>query len=223
MKNRIIENIDNTTLFIFIVTIFIVTYFFSFFDIKLNILFGLFVALLIVLYFYNDKVTINEREDELIKEKIKLIQPQPLKAIKYNEITDFLFTIQDFYQYNQNAYEQMIRHLDYFFEIYQNIIDNPSKSYLLYNMLFEQKILTLNNLQSIVYSLNPNHDYDKKLQNSIKKLDELCNVYIRRAYKIYAKELYKQNIDERIIKKINDPDAYNNFKNNDLFSFYVVV
>jgi hypothetical protein len=71
--------------------------------------------------------------------------------------------------------------------------------------------------------LNPNTQYDKKLQNAIKRLDELLNVYIRKAYKIYANELYKKNIDERIIKKINDPDAYNSFENNDLFHFYVVV
>jgi hypothetical protein len=223
MKNRIIENIDNNTLFIFVIIIVFVIYFFSFFDIKLNIIFGFIIAGLIVYYMYNDNLVVQNRNNELLDEKKKLIIPQPLKAIDYNEMVDFLFTIQDFHQYNQNAYEQMMMNIDYFFENYQNIIDDPEIAYLKYEMLFEQKINALNNLQSITYSLNPNTQYDKKLQNAIKRLDELLNVYIRKAYKIYANELYKKNIDERIIKKINDPDAYNSFENNDLFHFYVVV
>jgi hypothetical protein len=127
-----------------------VIYFFSFFDIKLNIIFGFIIAGLIVYYMYNYNLVVQNRNNELLDEKKKLIIPQPLKAIDYNEMVDFLFTIQDFHQYNQNAYEQMMMNIDYFFENYQNIIDDPEIAYLKYEMLFEQKINALNNLQSIL-------------------------------------------------------------------------
>jgi len=222
MKNRVIENIDNNTLFIFVIIIILTTYFFSLFDITINIIFGFCLGLLVIYYLYNDKVTIDNRNNELIEKKKNLIQPKPLKAINYNQITDFLFTIQDFYKYNPIAYQLMIQYIDYFFETFENIIDDPSTVNLKYDMLISQKKSSINALHSIIYSLNPNDKYDQKLQNSMKRLDELLNVYIMKAHKIYEEELYKKGITHKIVKSLDSPDAYNNFDNNPLFNYDVV-
>jgi len=221
-NTRIIENIDNNTLFIFIVIIIVTMYYFSQFDININMLFGFIVSMLIVLYLYNDNYIVNKRNDELLKVKKSNIKPSLIQSVKYDNVVDFIFTIQDFYENNPIAYQLMISHIDYFFEIYETIKDNNESVYLKYDMLINEKKNAINALHSIIFSLAPNTDYDNKLKNSMTKLDEILNIYIMDAQNIYENELYKKNITHKVIKSIDEPDAYNTIIDNKNFDYDIV-
>lgn len=221
-NTRIIENINNNTLFIFIIIIIVIIYYFSQIDINLNIMFGFIVSMMVIYYLYNDNNVINKRNDELLKVKKSNIKPKLIQSIKYDNIVDFVFTIQDFYEYNPISYQLMISHIDYFFEIYETIKDNNDIVNLKYDMLISEKKNAINALHSIIFSLNPNTEYDFKLKNSMKKLDEILNIYISEAKNIYENELYKKNINHRIINSIDEPDAYNSYMNNKIFSYDII-
>lgn len=221
-NTRIIENINNNTLFIFIIIIIVVVYYFSQFNINLNIVFGFVVGMIIIFYLYNDNMVINKRNDELLNIKKSNIKPKLIQSIKYDNVVDFLFTIQDFYEHNQISYQLMISHIDYFFEIYETIKDNNESVNLKYNMLISEKKNAINALHSIIFSLTPNTEYDNKLKNSMIKLDEILNIYIDDAKNIYENELYKNNITHKIIGSVDDPEAYNTFLTNKLFSYDIV-
>jgi hypothetical protein len=150
-NTRIIENIDNNTLFIFIVIIIVTMYYFSQFDININMLFGFIVSMLIVLYLYNDNYVVNKRNDELLKVKKSNIKPSLIQSVKYDNVVDFIFTIQDFYENNPIAYQLMVSHIDYFFEIYETIKDNNESVYLKYDMLINEKKNAINALHSIIF------------------------------------------------------------------------
>ena len=116
----------------------------------------------------------------------------------------------------------MISHIDYFFEIYETIKDNNESVYLKYDMLINEKKNAINALHSIIFSLTPNTEYNNKLKNSMTKLDEILNIYIVDAQNIYENELYKKNITHKVIKSIDEPDAYNAFINNKNFNYDIV-
>jgi hypothetical protein len=219
---RIIENINNNTLFIFTIIIIVVVYYFSHFNINLNIIFGFVVSMMIIYYLYNDNNIIKKRNNELLNIKKSNIKPNLIQSIKYDNIVDFIFTIQDFYKYNPISYQLMISHIDYFFEIYETIQDNNESVYLKYDMLIAEKKNSINALHSIIFSLTPNTDYDNKLKNSMTKLDEILNIYIDNAKNIYENELYKKNITHKIISSIDDPEAYNSFLTNKSFSYDII-
>ena len=76
-NTRIIENIDNNTIFIFIIIIIMTMYYFSQFDININILLGFIISMIVIYYLYNDNIVINKRNSELLKVKkyIGYIEP----------------------------------------------------------------------------------------------------------------------------------------------------
>ena len=78
----------------------------------------------LIIYKYNEKInnTINRNKINS-NEKIKNITPEPEALMEFDDVIDFIFSVQDMYKYNQQSYENFIQNLNNFFNIYKRIKD----------------------------------------------------------------------------------------------------
>lgn len=123
-----------------------------------------------------------------------MIIPFPNESLKYDNMVNFLFSIQDFYIYNPQAYEDMIEQIDYFFRLYEDIINNNQFAGEHYELLEGCKRNALNSLQSLVHTISPNKEIDDKLDNSLKILNILLQKYINDIKKINDIYIYENGI-----------------------------
>lgn len=210
-NDRIINKIDKVTLFWYIVIIITIIFIFSKFDIKLNIVLGTLIAGVLILYLYNDYQIINKQTVELIADKEKLINPKPEKAFKYKRMVNYLFTIQDFFVYNPQVYEDFIENINRFFYVYEEIMVNNSSASSNYPILIDNKRGALNALQSITLILPPDVKYDIKLDTAVRELDVLLNFYLDEIKDIYNTQLYENGYDIKTKLLDNGPSPYNTY------------
>jgi len=201
---------------IFCVIIFIV----SRMDIKLNVVFGTGIAIIIIMYMYNQNQS-SQIEDNLLRhEKQDLIYPRPKYTIEYanDDIIDFLFSIQDFYPRNPQAYEDMIESCDQFFILYHEIKTNSQLANFNYQNLIDLKRSMLNSLQSILINMVPNVGRDNKLQESITVLDIILNRYLDEIKRIHDEYLYEHGYDIHTTL-INTGEDASNMYDDKLFTY----
>lgn len=182
---RNLENTDNTTLFkyIFIITIFLAI--FQRLLVGLNIVFGIILAVFLILYF-NSKKQYNDSEyNKMIEMKKDYIRPKPLKLLEYTNLVNFIYSIQDFYIYNPQSYENMIDEIDNFLLIYEEAKNLPNLAGINYGIMEKHKQYALNHLHSLIFGLPSNISVTDKLNRSIDELDNILSEY--------HDELYNQN------------------------------
>jgi len=209
-NENIINKVDRVTLFWYIIIFILVLFIFSKMKIELNILVGIIVALGILFVLYSNYYFVQSNTDELFKQKINLIYPPPKKTINRPELINFLFSIQDLYIYNPQAYEDMREYISNFLFIYDETVNNKFSAEINYKLIKNQKINALNSLQSILLKMPPNSEYDMKLKYSTITLEKLLNEYMQDIYDIYERNLYENGYttNTRIIE--TDPVGYNN-------------
>jgi hypothetical protein len=200
---KIIDKVDKITLFWYIVIIIVVMVVFSRMKIGLNILVGIIISIMIIYVMYNDYSVVQNNAQELFNQKTKLIYPAPKETIKHDRMINFLFSIQDFYVHNPQAYEDMREHIDYFFKLNNEVMKNSEIAGSNYQLMQDQKHNALNSLQSILYRIPFHKEYDQKLQLSIVTLREILDGYISVVYQTYKEELYKTgySINTKTIEK----------------------
>ena len=216
-NEKIINKVDKVTLFWYIIIFIFVLLIFSNMNIGLNILVGMIVALGILFVLYNDYSTVQNNAKELFNQKVNLIYPHPKKTIEHNDLINFLFSIQDLYIYNPQAYEDMREHIDYILRLYGEVIDNKELAGSNYQLIQDQKNNALNSLQSILLKMPQNVEYDNKLKNATTILEKILNEYMNETYIIYERNLYENGYDTntRIIEI--GPTGYNDPKSKDVY------
>lgn len=195
---KIIDKVDKVTLFWYIVIIIAILIMFSRMKIELNILVGLIISFGIIYVLYSDYSTVQNNTKELFEQKTKLIHPPPKESLKHDRMINFLFSIQDFYVHNPQAYEDMKEHIDYFFKLYNEATRNSQMAGNNYQLLQDQKHNALNSLQSILYRVPFHKQYDQKLQRSVVTLRQILDGYIYKVYEIYEEELYNTGYSSNI-------------------------
>jgi hypothetical protein len=160
----------------------------------------------------DNKIT-DIKKNELVIEKMQSLLPQP-KKIHDNNIKSFLFSIQDFYQYNPQVYEDFTQELDNFFMIYDQVINDQQLSGINYNLLEDKRRLLLSTLESMIYNIPSNLIYEKKLQKAVSVLDSILQKYID-----IIKQLFKKNISQNGYTNSTQlpntgPPAYNAYDDN---------
>ena len=202
---KFIEKLDKKTLFWYIIIFFLVLYVISHYEIKLNILFGFIISSLLITYLYLNFTENKEKHDERINTEKSLIIPKSKELDKYEEIVDFLFSIQDFYTNNSLAYEDLIMYLDNFFISYREVMNNNEMAGINYSNMVDQKNNSLNTLQSIIFNMLPNNSRDKKLNDAVNKLDSLLNVYLKKVHYINEKYIYDNgfNVKTKLLDTSN--------------------
>jgi hypothetical protein len=148
--------------------------------------------------------------------ELNYIQPEtilnPNKKTDQDFI-DFIFSIQDFYVFNPQAFEEMIDNLNAFLYLRDKIfIDSVMCNYY-YQIADSKKNNMLNSLHSILFNLPNNGVFTGKINLAHKRLETLLNreinkMYLRCAYyvKIFGPDIYKRSLETDKV-----PKAYNNY------------
>jgi hypothetical protein len=216
------HNVDNLILFWYIVIFICTIYVFSQFEIKLNIFYGTFIVGIIIYFLHQSHKNKQLKHANIINEKKESIFPPIHSSKHYTNVVNFLFSIQDFYQYNPQAYEDMIESIDMFFSYYHEILINNSLASTNYDILIDKKTYALNSLQSIIYTLPNNTLYTKKLNNSVKILNDIFQEYINNVKFINKNNIHNHGYTNKTKIISNDEIVpYNTFsKQHTTFELY---
>ncbi len=211
----LIDSFDNKSLFFYIGIILLLILYFRNKIIGLNIILALAFGVIIILYLNDAKTFRNELEKKQQAHKLSMIKPPPKKIADKNDIIDLLFSIQDLYPYNPEAYEEMVDNIDAFMTIYDIIKTDPVFCEYYYQIGESKKSNAINALQSLIFNLPNNKIVEDKLTRAYKRLDTILTKYINELYKICDNDLTTKGFD--ITRKIinTGPKEYNVYEEKD--------
>jgi hypothetical protein len=173
---------DKYTLFKYIVIFIILIWISSFISIGLNVILMLIIGVLIVFYMDYTKQDELKENKKIMDNKFDNIRPYSEIIGKYDDIINFLFSIQDMYIYNPPAYEEIVDNIDEFLKIYEESKMFNEKSGTNYVVADAKKTHAINSLHSLIYNLPSNKFYMDKLDRSINTLDKLLTNYLNDIY-----------------------------------------
>ena len=234
--NSISQNIDNSepeiklpyfdvpirhsSIFVYFVIFCVCIVYFRNINITLGTLLGIILSILIMCVLYYSETTTLNNTTQLHNLKSTAIKPTPKNIIKYNDLTDYIFSIQDFYEYNPQAYESLINAIDTFIEIYETILLDNALAGDYYAIAESRKLYALNSLHSIIIMIPPNKIVIKKINTAMEILEALLNKYLMLIYN--ANENYIKTHgyfnNTKVIELNIKP--YNTYKQNDLIQYY---
>jgi hypothetical protein len=163
--------------------------------------------LLLILIIILINYIINKRNENMYKKKLNIIKNKNIEYIKNDEnLVNILFSIQEYYNHNEQAYNEFIDNLNLFLQFYNFVeIDNSLAAHLYRNLLDQKKII-LNSLISLSIKL----PIEYNLQDSISDIEQILNEYLKKTHDIYEEYLKKNGLDyttKLII--LNDIEPYN--------------
>lgn len=212
--------LDNKTFFYYILILIGVIFAFSKISVSLSTVFGTLIAAVIIIYLYNNYKDKQEKENKTKSFQEANLLPKPEIFSNYEDLIKYLFSIQDFYIYNPEAYEEMTKNLKFFFNTYQESQDNKKQSGINHGLMVTYKRNAVNALHSIIYNLPSNDDYTKKLNKAIVTLQKILDEYLLKVEKFQKEYLYEHgyNVNSKLINK--GELAYNEVDNNgSMFSY----
>lgn len=203
-----------TVFFIFIMLVCILI--FKFIDININLICGVVVGAVCIYFAYNyfEKENYENENDKQLQ--IEAIRPKTKELHKYDDLREFIFSVQDMYPYNPPSFESVIDSIDAFLVVYNHAISIPKdagSSYTLADKLREQIIF---DFHSIIYQLPDSHEYIDIFNSKLDELEDIINRYlstILRTNRFYNRD-NGLNINSKIIydgpKENNyyDPNGY---------------
>jgi effector-binding domain-containing protein len=181
----------------------------------LNIILALTLGVCVILYFNQAKQFTHDQEKKQQEHKLSTIKPPPKTFAGRDDIIDLVFSIQDFYPYNPEAYEEMIDNIDAFFKIYDIIKTDPAYCEYYYTIADTKKSNAVNALQSMIFNIPNSKIPEDKLIRAYKRLETLLVNYINELYKICDNDLTTKGFD--VTRKLinTGPKEYNNYKEKD--------
>jgi len=196
-------NIDNKTLFFFVVAMIFIIYAFSKINIELNIIFGTLIAGAVIYFIYMYRSEEKQNEDKINTYKKTLIVPHSEIISQYDDIAQYLFSIQDFYIYNPNSYDEIVKELENFFRLYEETLVNSKYAGRNYEMMNQKKNHIKNALHSIIYRFPTDKEYTEKLETAIVVIDKLLKKYLDEIEDLQKKYLYEHgyNNETKVIDR----------------------
>ena len=177
-----VARLDNKSIFYYTVLFMICVLYFN----NKNITGGTFLGIIfasVLIYFIIGKNEVDHTNQDVQHEsKLKSITPMPTHIGEYSEITDFIFSIQDFYMYNPPAFEEMILFTDRFLATYKEVRIDAGLSGIKYGILNKFRSNAVNALHSIIYMLPANKLMTEKHATSVKTLFALLDSYVTDVY-----------------------------------------
>lgn len=191
-----LRDIDPHQRFIYIIGIICSILFFRRLALSTHIIVGFVVGICVILYFNEkDRVT---NSNFLIKMKSILAQPC-LKPHLYkdlyrdSELVIFLDYYKEYYFYNPDAYNTIVRHINDFLIMSTdvNVSDNYHSDY---EILRELKLSILNIFHSFVYRIPHAAATNDKYQKGLIRLEKLLNYHIDKAHRVVVNRDQKSGI-----------------------------
>lgn len=173
------KNIDNKTLYIFIIIILGFIILARFIEINLTQLVLVTTALSICYMIYQKNNLDQNTEKDQIEIKRNLIIPVPNRLDDYPDLIDILYTTRDFHYINPTAYNKIIYDLDNFIQLYEQIMFNE----MVYSVQNTEVAIdfarsALNNFHSLIYNLDVSKRLTAKYHKALKQLHLILNAYM---------------------------------------------
>ena len=209
------ERLSNATTFQYVLIIVVFLFFFNFKTIGLNIILALILAVIYIMYIHSKsetEVLHEEREKELKHDSIK---PKPEEFEGLDDIVNFVYSIQDMYDFNPLSFEEMIDNIDALLKI-RNLLKRGVKNCDYYYQIAEsKKNNALNAFHSIIFQLPTSKLLIDKLTRAHKRMETVLNRYINELYDLCYYDLVKQgyHIERRAINL--GPKEHNHYFDKD--------
>mgnify|MGYP004001531629 CR=1 FL=1 len=215
---QILETADKQTVFIYAVILLLSISLFKRRIIGLNIILGIFVAIVIIMYKSEQNSVKGDQAENIYNTKLQSIKPQPENLEKESNIIDFLFSVQELYNYNPQAYEELVDALDSFILLNDVIKEGDRFCENDYEIAVTKKHSALNALHSIIHTTPSEINFNNKFNRSLLALEEILNQYLDDMYKICDEKVINEgyNIERKIIDRGPKPSEYYKEK---LFSY----
>jgi hypothetical protein len=227
IANELVKKIDDNfyvnfkkippkSLFMYIIILVLCVTISRYIKIGINNILGIVIGITIIYYFYQ-KDTINSiSETDQLDIKYNTIIPKPKNFVKYPEIIEFFFSIREYYKVNPKIFSELVYSVDAFLNIYQDIKNGVENCKQNYDVAYDLMRSSLNNLHSIIYSIEPKKN--KIIKN---KLIQANQELMKILYKYLEEMINNCNIDIETngydVNKIPiekfAPNAYNLYSN----------
>jgi hypothetical protein len=172
-----IDKWDGKSIFMYVVVFIIIIWLCTRQKMGTNIIIGLLIGFFTINYLNHKSIISADTIEDIQKIKKESIKPS-LNDQTNKDVIDFLFSIQDLYTYNPQQYEVMIQSINYFFELFNNVIVDNKRSYVNYGLMKQYKRDALNALMSFIYSLPEDKRIRNKINKSVSILDEILTKYL---------------------------------------------
>lgn len=184
-------------------------------NIRLNIFLSIFIAYLAI-NFFDKKIKFKEqKEKELVEEKEKYIIPE--NSTKDDAVTNFLFSVQNYHEYNPLAYEEMVDSINRLYSIKDHIKKSPDNVFQLWDLAEKNKLNALNALHSITLSLRSDKNLVVKLDKKTLELESILNDNLLEIHDVYRNQLLKGY--NRNVKHIDLGPKPHNYSQSKLYSY----
>jgi len=218
------STLDNKTLFYYALIGIGIIFAFSTQNIKLNLIFGSVIAYGVIYFLYKDYRAKQEKENKTTAFQESQLLPKPEVFERYADLVKFLFSIQDFYIYNAQAYEEMTESLRFFFQTYEETQNNKRYAGRNYNLMKTYKKNAVNALHSIIHFLPNDVNYTEKLNKAIIVMQQILDKYMDKVERMYDENIYENGYDwyTNVLNKGAEP--YNHFdtKYNNYFTYDIM-
>jgi len=190
---KTIDSIGNKQVLQYIIIIIIGIIIFRSKNIGINIVVGMIFALVVICYLYDKNKIVIETEKREYQDKIDYIKPAITVDVEKNvddkKLVDLLFSIQDLYIYNPQAYEEMIDNIQDFLKL-ETILGNVQNRYFQKDYQYEKyfqlaqdkKNNAINSLHSIIFQLPSNHEITDKLERAYERLETVLTDRLNHMY-----------------------------------------
>jgi hypothetical protein len=173
--------------------------FISKYNITIATIVGIMFAYYILVILANSNKNNNDKKKNMLENKKKYIRPRDEIIEKYDDIVEFLFSIQNLYIYNPPVYQELVETIKNFLTIYEETINIPKTAHKNHTNAEIKLYHAVNLLQSIIINTDINLINNENIDSSI-------NASSRVLYNILKK--YLDEI-ELIVKKDIKYNGYN--------------
>ena len=180
-----IGRMEHKYVYMYVVMLILLVVYFKHMNIGTNIVVGLAIGVIAISYHSYRTKTNTEIRAKQLDDKRNTIRPKPEHIYKYDNMVDYLYSIQDLYAYNPPAYEEMIDHLDDFIVLYEEGKTVPAYAGRNLNEMMHFKHSAINALHSIIYNTPDSKEVVNKLNAAIDQLEILIDEYMNELYEIY--------------------------------------
>lgn len=205
----LLDSANKNYTYMFAAIMLFLIYYFRSKDVKLNLLLALAIGVVVVYYISERNEKIHTTEEKKAKVKLDAIRPPTKYFEGKQDVVDFFFSVQDFYHYNPQVYEDVIDNVDTFLNILHvlNLGTKYCDDY--FDVAKQKKSEALNGFQALIFSIPDDTVVTEKLVRSHKRLETIMNKYFNQMYDICFKSLKRNGYSIFRHPPETGPDAYN--------------
>jgi hypothetical protein len=166
-------------LFIYLLILLVIIWVMSKHNVTLGFAVALGIAYFVISYMNHRSKTMADTQQDIVNIKESHITPKPKETtLEQDDVRNFLFSVQDLRVYNAQAYEEMVKKTDNFFEFYAITFAEPSRAYIYYGLMEQAKRDALNALSSLVFIIPEDRRVRGKLTRATTVMDEIMTKYL---------------------------------------------